>query len=393
VVSLGRDKKQQDAADISDGAGSMAYDEALGALDVLSRHDFAGGQRAAEQASSDYLNSRKLVAVLMGVAFLMGVTLAFAISSHLIRELGGEPKDAVEVAKSVAEGDLTASIVLRKGDSESLMARLSAMQQGLAQAVTNVRTGSEHVATASAEIAQGNQDLSSRTEQQAAALQETASTMEELGATVRNTAENARVATELAQGASSIAIKGGDAVGMVVDTMKGINDSSKRISDIVGVIDSIAFQTNILALNAAVEAARAGDQGRGFAVVASEVRHLAKRSADAAKEIKGLISTSVERVEHGSTLVGHAGQTMVEIVKAIQRVTDVVAEISSASAEQSAGVAQVGAAMSQIDQSTQQNAALVEQSAAAADSMSKEAQHLVRAVAVFRLSSLSATVN
>ncbi|HRI18154.1 MAG TPA: methyl-accepting chemotaxis protein, partial [Burkholderiaceae bacterium] len=274
---------------------------------------------------------------------------------------------------------------LRSGDRDSLMARLSDMQRGLAQAVTSVRRGSESVATSSSEIAHGNQDLSRRTEQQAAALEETSASMEQLGATVKQNADNARQANQLALGASAVAVKGGEVVGQVVATMKGINDSSKKIADIISVIDSIAFQTNILALNAAVEAARAGEQGRGFAVVASEVRNLAQRSADAAKEIKTLISVSVQRVEQGTGLVDQAGETMNEIVTAIKRVTDIMGEISSASLEQSAGVAQVGEAITQMDQATQQNAALVEQSAAAAENLKAQAQQLVAAVAVFKL--------
>ena len=316
---------------------------------------------------------------------MLGLTLAYAISRQLLGQLGGEPRTAADVAKAVAEGDLTTQIQVKAGDTHSLMAQLAAMQQALTRAVTHVRNGSENVATASAEIAQGNQDLSSRTEQQASALEQTAATMDELGATVRNNADNARQANQLALGASTVAVKGGDVVEQVVQTMKGINDSSRKIADITSVIDSIAFQTNILALNAAVEAARAGEQGRGFAVVASEVRNLAQRSADAAKEIKLLINASVERVAHGTALVDQAGHTMGEIVGAIKRVTDIMGEISAASTEQSSGVAQVGEAVSQMDRATQQNAALVEQSAAAAESMKQQAQQLVQAVAVFRL--------
>jgi len=385
VVSLGREKKQQDAADISDGAASMAFDETLGTLNSMTKHGFAGGQAAATLTSEIYAQARWLVAALLGAALLCGVVLAWLITRHLLRQLGAEPSTASMLAKSVAEGDLTTHIVLRAGDTESLMAQLGRMQTNLASAVTNVRLGSENVATASAQIAQGNNDLSTRTEQQASALQETAATMDELGATVRNNADNAKQANQLAQGASVVAMKGGEVVGQVVETMKGINDSSKQIADIIGVIDSIAFQTNILALNAAVEAARAGEQGRGFAVVASEVRSLAQRSAGAAKEIKGLISASVGRVEQGTKLVGQAGQTMGEIVQAIKRVSEIVAEISAASGEQSAAVAQVGQAISQMDQTTQQNAALVEQSASAAESMSQQALQLVSAVAVFKL--------
>ncbi len=248
-----------------------------------------------------------------------------------------------------------------------------------------MRRNAGHLATTSAQIAQGNLDLSGRTEQQASALQQTASSMEELGTTVRSNADNARTANQLAQGASDVAGRGDAVVGQVVQTMKDINQSSRRIADIIGVIDSIAFQTNILALNAAVEAARAGEQGRGFAVVAGEVRSLARRSADAAREIKGLITDSVQRVGHGSALVDKAGTTMQEIVGAIQRVTDIMGQISTASLQQSEGVNQVGKAITQMDQATQQYAALVEQSAAAADGVKQQAQTLVAAVAGFKL--------
>jgi methyl-accepting chemotaxis protein len=260
------------------------------------------------------------------------------------------------------------------------------MQAALAQVVSSVRQNSESVATASAQIAQGNQDLSGRTEQQASALQQTAATMEELGTTVRNNADSAKQANQQAQGASSVAAQGGDVVGKVVATMQGINDSSRKIGDIISVIDGIAFQTNILALNAAVEAARAGEQGRGFAVVAGEVRTLAQRSAEAAKEIKTLIGRSVEQVDQGTLLVDQAGKTMGEIVDSIQRVSDIVAAITAASVEQSSGVHQVGQAVTQMDLATQQNAALVEESAAAAESLRTQAQQLVQAVAVFKLS-------
>jgi methyl-accepting chemotaxis protein len=240
------------------------------------------------------------------------------------------------------------------------------------------------VASASAQIAGGNQDLSNRTEQQASALQETAATMDQLGSTVRNNADHARQANQLALGASSVARKGGEVMSQVVTTMTGINDSSKKIAEIIGVIDGIAFQTNILALNAAVEAARAGEQGRGFAVVAGEVRNLAHRSAEAAREVKSLVNASVDRVEQGTALVGQAGHTMDEIVSAIKRVTDIVAEISAASAEQSAGIDQVGLAVSQMDQSTQRNTALIEESAAASETLKQQARQLVDAVAAFK---------
>jgi len=260
------------------------------------------------------------------------------------------------------------------------------MQAQLSRIVGAVRQSADNISTASNEVAQGNNDLSARTEEQASALEETAASMEELSSTVKQNADNAKQANQLALGASTVAIKGGEVVSQVVTTMKGINDSSKKIADIISVIDGIAFQTNILALNAAVEAARAGEQGRGFAVVASEVRSLAGRSADAAKEIKTLITASVERVEQGTALVDQAGTKMSEVVDAIKRVTDIMGEISAASQEQSAGVAQVGEAVTQMDQATQQNAALVEESAAAAESLKAQAQQLVSAVSVFKLS-------
>ena len=259
------------------------------------------------------------------------------------------------------------------------------MKDNLANIVRGVRVNAENVATASGQIAQGNLDLSNRTEQQASALEETAATMEELSSTVRNNSENSKEANRLATAASDIAAKGGAVVAQVVDTMKDINQSSKKIADIISVIDGIAFQTNLLALNAAVEAARAGEQGRGFAVVASEVRSLAGRSAEAAKEIKALITSSVQQIEQGSSLVDQAGHTMEEIVSAIKSVNVIAGEISNASVEQSSGVTQVGQAVSQMDQATQQNAALVEESAAAAESLKQQAEQLVKAVSVFKL--------
>ena len=319
---------------------------------------------------------------LLGLTLVLGATL----TRSLFRQLGAEPGDAAEAVNAVARGDLTARIPVRMGDTHSLMAALAGMRDSLVGVVTEVRSNSEAVATASAQIAQGNQDLSNRTEQQASALQETAATMEELSSTVRNNTDSARQANQLAQSASAVAEQGGEVVSKVVVTMRDINESSRKIGDIISVIDGIAFQTNILALNAAVEAARAGEQGRGFAVVASEVRNLAQRSAEAAKEIKSLIVSSVERVDQGTALVDQAGKTMDEIVGSIQRVTGIVAEISAASVEQNTGVQQVGNAVNQMDAATQQNAALVEESAAAAESLKTQAQHLVKAVAVFKLS-------
>ncbi|MET3120298.1 methyl-accepting chemotaxis protein [Undibacterium sp. GrIS 1.8] len=288
-------------------------------------------------------------------------------------------------------GRVTSIEVVSNDETGLLLQALKDMQDSLANVVGTVRAGSEGVATASAQIASGNNDLSQRTEEQASALQQTAASMEQLGSTVKQNSDSARQANLLAQNASAVAIKGGDVVAQVVETMKGINDSSKKIADIISVIDGIAFQTNILALNAAVEAARAGEQGRGFAVVASEVRSLAGRSAEAAKEIKYLINASVERVGKGTTLVDQAGATMTEIVGSIRRVTDIVGEISAASAEQSQGVEQIGEALTQMDTVTQQNAALVEEMAAAATSLQSQAQDLVGTVAIFKLGTQGAS--
>ncbi len=346
--------------------------------DLIAKASSAVAERAAATAQ----RATTISLVVMLVVCALGIAGAIAFSRTVVNPLD----NAVRVSQAVASGDLTvARHVQGKDEIALLLNALHDMQNSLSQVVSNVRNNADSVAAASTEIALGNNDLSARTEQQASALEETSASMEELSSTVQANAENARTANQLAVSASTVAVQGGDVVAEVVTTMKGINDSSKKIADIISVIDGIAFQTNILALNAAVEAARAGEQGRGFAVVASEVRNLAQRSADAAKEIKTLIHASVERVELGTTLVDKAGATMNEVVSAIRRVTDIVGEISAASSEQSAGVAQVGEAVMQTDQATQQNAALVEQSAAAADSLKVQAQQLVQAVAVFRL--------
>jgi len=343
---------------------------------------------AKDEMGATVSRIKTTIAVLLGLAFLAAVLLAWWIIRTTTRPIN----EAVSVVRAVAGGDLAIEFNAEgTNETAQLLKALHEMKTRLAAIVGEVRGNAESVATASAQIAQGNADLSSRTEQQASALQQTAASMEQLGATVKQNADNAQQANQLALGASTVAVQGGEVVGQVVDTMKGINDSSKKIVDIIGVIDGIAFQTNILALNAAVEAARAGEQGRGFAVVAGEVRSLAQRSAEAAKEIKSLISTSVERVEQGSALVDRAGATMQEVVSSIRRVNDIVAEISAASTEQSGGVAQVGQAVAQMDQATQQNAALVEESAAAAESLRTQAKHLIDSVAVFRLAGHAAS--
>ncbi|GKS94651.1 methyl-accepting chemotaxis protein [Acidovorax sp. SUPP2825] len=343
----------------------------------------------ANQVAKEALAHAHNMAVVLGVAaalmLVVSVLVGWLIVRDLSRSLGAEPSALAAAANNVAAGDLSAALVVRSGDTVSVMAAMARMQEALTSVVATVRHGSDGVATASAEIAQGNSDLSARTEQQASALEETAASMEELSSTVKQNADNARQANQLAVSASTVAVQGGQVVNDVVSTMKIIDDSSKRIADIIGVIDGIAFQTNILALNAAVEAARAGEQGRGFAVVASEVRNLAQRSAEAAKEIKSLIDSSVAQVGEGTALVAKAGSTMTEVVTAIRRVTDIIGEVSAASTEQSQGVAQVGEAIVQMDQVTQQNAALVEESAAAASSLSTQAQQLLQAVAIFKL--------
>jgi methyl-accepting chemotaxis protein len=367
---------------VGDKAASGVDRPAQALLKELAQQLVASEKAAAAQAAGDAARNKAIAVGLMILATVAAVVGGVLLSRQILQPLDR----AVQVADLVAHGDLSSTIdATGKDEVGALLAALNTMQTNLRQMVVNVRQGSEGVATASAQIASGNHDLSARTESQASALQETAASMEELSAQVKQNADSARQANQLAMSASSVAVKGGEVVSQVVETMKGINESSRKIADIISVIDGIAFQTNILALNAAVEAARAGEQGRGFAVVASEVRSLAGRSADAAKEIKSLINASVERVEHGTSLVDEAGVTMTEVVGSIKRVTDIMGEISAASNEQSLGVAQVGEAVTQMDQATQQNAALVEEMAAAASSLKAQAQDLVQVVAVFNV--------
>ncbi|MCE1250051.1 MAG: methyl-accepting chemotaxis protein [Comamonadaceae bacterium] len=377
------DAGQADAVQLLYGDSQKSFASMAEQIGKLSDINRDGASQAFVTSQSAYSSARALV---IGV-LVLSIAVAIVLGWWMARLITGPVGEAVRATREIAEGNLAAAIRVQSQDEiGQLLQALLEMRDKLAGVVAGVRRGAEGVATASSEIASGNHDLSARTESQASALEETAASMEQLGSTVRQNADNARQANQLALNASTVAAQGGEVVSQVVDTMRGINEASRKISDIIGVIDGIAFQTNILALNAAVEAARAGEQGRGFAVVAGEVRSLAQRSADAAKEIKGLIGTSVERVDKGSQLVDMAGTTMEEVVGAIRRVTDIMGEISAASSEQANGVAQVGDAVTQMDQATQQNAALVEESAAAAASLNQQAQELVSAVAVFQLS-------
>jgi methyl-accepting chemotaxis protein len=354
----------------------------LNSLTDLVKYQTEAVNKAATDAHAAYLSARTMMIALTVIASILAAVVVYWITRSITSPLNR----AVGVAEAVAGGDLTQHIECDSADETGQLLRaLKNMNESLARTVGRVRSGSDTISTASSEIASGNLDLSSRTEQQASSLEETASSMEELTSTVTQNAENARQASLLVVSASEFATKGGKVVGEVVNTMGAIKESSNKIVDIIGVIDGIAFQTNILALNAAVEAARAGEQGRGFAVVASEVRNLAQRSAAAAKEIKALIGQSVETVDTGARLVDEAGATMEGIVKAVRQVADIMTEISAASQEQSSGIAQVNQAIVSIDDVTQQNAALVEEAAAAAQSMRDQAELLAEAVSVFRL--------
>jgi methyl-accepting chemotaxis protein len=356
--------------------------EAVYVIDEIVAYETQEAAMAGEAAKVEFSSSRRLMFILGALAMILGALAAWFITRTITRPI----HEAVKVAETVAAGDLTSRIdASAKDETGRLLQALQNMNDNLVNIVGQVRGGTDTIATASSQIAAGNLDLSSRTEQQASALEETASSMEELTSTVKQNADNARQANQLAVSASEVAVKGGNVVSQVVDTMASINESSKKIVDIIGVIDGIAFQTNILALNAAVEAARAGEQGRGFAVVASEVRNLAQRSAAAAKEIKTLIGDSVNKVDTGTKLVDQAGTTMDEIVESVKRVTDIMSEITAASQEQSSGIEQVNEAISQMDHATQQNAALVEEAAAAAGSLQDQASKLAQVVSVFRL--------
>jgi len=372
----------QQAGEILQGSMRESYPPVRAVAEALVQLQLKAAKQEFEAAQSRYVMVRNVAIIVM----LAGVLLAALVGYWLIRAITVPLNEAVRVAESVAAGDLTQTIEVRSQDETGqLMKAMKNMNDSLVNIVGQVRTGTDTIAHATREIATGNLDLSSRTEEQAASLEETASSMEELTSTVKQNAENARQANQLVGATSEVAVKGGRVVGQVVDTMASIKDSSRKISDIIGVIDGIAFQTNILALNAAVEAARAGEQGRGFAVVASEVRNLAQRSAGAAKEIKALIEDSVGKVDAGGKLVDEAGKTMDEIVTSVKRVTDIMSEIAAASQEQSAGIEQVNQTIGQMDDVTQQNSALVEEAAAAAESLQDQAGKLAEAVSVFRL--------
>ena len=390
MLSLSREMKKEEARALAVGPSAQVMTDMMATLDKLVAINTDGGVRSSASADATYAASRaSLIALVAGIV-IIGMLLALWVARSVARPL----IEAVGVARRVAAGDLTAHIVVRSQDETGqLMQALKDMNASLQNLVGQVRGGTDTIATASSQIAAGNQDLSSRTEEQASSLEETASSMEELTSTVKQNADNARQANTMAQTSSSIAIEGGKVVSEVVGTMASINASSRKIVDIIAVIDGIAFQTNILALNAAVEAARAGEQGRGFAVVATEVRNLAQRSAAAAKDIKVLIGDSVEKVEAGSKLVDQAGRTMDDIVASITRVTDIMSEITAASSEQSAGIEQVNQAITQMDQVTQQNAALVEEAAAAAESMQEQAASLSAVVSIFKLDAASAAAN
>ncbi|TCP16404.1 methyl-accepting chemotaxis protein [Simplicispira metamorpha] len=354
-------------------------------MTTLVERKSANAKALSEETDAIYASTHALLIALTLGGVLAGVAIGTLITRSLTRQLGGEPADVAAVANAIAAGDLSTTIDDSKAQATSVVHAMHEMQASLRQIVSTVRASSDSIATGAQQIATGNSDLSQRTETQASNLEQTAASMEEIASTVQTSADTARQATQLATSASDAATQGGAVMEQVVTTMEEINTASRKIADIIGVIDGIAFQTNILALNAAVEAARAGEQGRGFAVVASEVRSLAGRSAEAAKEIKVLIGNSVDKVDAGSKLVDTAGSTMQHIVQEVQRVTGLIREISASTSEQTVGIGQVSEAVAQLDQVTQQNAALVEESAAAAASLNQQAQQLVQAVAVFQL--------
>ena len=363
------------------------YEQWLAAANKLIDYEEARIIANSQLANKDASQFTGVMLSITLLAVLISIAVTVLVSRSISRELGAEPSEVRSVVQAIQQGDLTVPVQVKVGDTTSVMVAVRDMQQRFHELVSAVRDNVDQLRTTSQDISTGNQNLGQRTEQAASSLEQTAASMEELTATVRQSADSARQANQLATTAAGTATKGGEVMQQVVSTMQDIHQSSQKIADIIGVIDGIAFQTNILALNAAVEAARAGEQGRGFAVVATEVRSLAQRSAEAAKEIKSLIQTSVEKVGSGAELVGNAGETMNEIVRGVQRVNDIIGEISSAAAEQSDGISQVNVAVSQLDHMTQQNGALVGESTAAADNLRNQAQRLAELIAVFQINS------
>jgi methyl-accepting chemotaxis protein len=390
VIKLAVANKNDDAIQMILASQKPAFAAWLASLGELTELEEQMNAEVAKASEASYQRARTTLMALSVLAIVVGLGAAGLVTRSITRQLGGEPAYAQDVVREIAAGNLAVEVRVQAGDTSSLLVAMKGMRDSLAQIVGQVRQSSDSIATGSAQIATGNADLSQRTEEQASNLQQTAASMEQLTSTVKQNGETARTVSQLALAASAAASDGGAVVGRVVATMDDITASSKRIADIIGVIDGIAFQTNILALNAAVEAARAGEQGRGFAVVASEVRILAQRSADAAREIKTLIGQSVEKVEEGSRLVGDAGVSIDGIIAQVKQVADLIREISAATLEQTQGIGQVSDAVTQLDQVTQQNAALVEESAAAAESLRHQATQLTEVVGVFRLDSRQA---
>ncbi|MGA9912977.1 methyl-accepting chemotaxis protein [Paraburkholderia sp.] len=392
VVELAKENRQADAQALIRGPMLPLRDAIDKDIRTIVAVNIAEANREGEAAHQVYSHITTLVTGMTIGMVLVALGVAQIIARVVLKQLGGEPRDATSLAGEIAAGNLRVAVRLKAGDRSSLMFSLGEMKNRLTGIVQAIKTSSESVSVATDQIAQGNTDLSQRTEEQAASIEETASSMEELAGTVRQNADNAKQASTLAGTAATFAQRGGEVVGQVVETMHEISDSSSKVAEIISVIEGIAFQTNILALNAAVEAARAGEQGRGFAVVAGEVRTLAQRSAAAAREIRDLIGESVDRVNAGSKLVEEAGSTIGEVVRSVQRVADFVGEISAASQEQTTGIEQVNTAVRQMDQVTQQNAALVEEASAAAHSMAEQARSLRDAVAVFKVDDTGASV-
>ncbi|MRV72788.1 methyl-accepting chemotaxis protein [Duganella sp. FT92W] len=384
VLALSREHKDAEALAVIRGLSQQKYNAANADLTKLGDMNIEGGRKASQAGDEIYHDSRHMIMWCLGSMAVFSMGIVFLLMRNVLGQLGGDPAYAASIVRRIASGDLSVSVDTRRHDTQSLLYFMKEMRDNLAGIVNQVRGGANSIASATNQIAAGNLDLSSRTEQQAGSLEETASSMEEMTATVKQNADNAQQANQMAINAADVARKGGAVVSQVVETMTAINTSSGKIADIIGVIDGIAFQTNILALNAAVEAARAGEQGRGFAVVATEVRSLAQRSAAAAKEIKALIEDSSAKVHSGTMLVEEAGATMAAIVTSIRNVTDIMGDISAASREQTAGIEQINEAVTQMDQVTQENAALVEEAAAAAASLQQQAGALVDIVSQFK---------